>query len=66
MQGRGLVAERASDEHFIAVKRSSETCRSCLELEPELEARHIVSKVSAISTPSLLPSGESDTQFPHL
>ena len=37
-----------------------------LELELELEARHIVTKVSALSTPSLLPSGESDTQFLHL
>lgn len=37
-----------------------------LDLELELEARPVVSKVPAISTPSLLSSGEPEAQFPHL
>lgn len=59
MQSTELNAERAGDEHFADVKGHLGYVRDfprALRLELECEVRPVVSKVSAISIPSLLLS----------
>lgn len=60
MQGAGRGAERVGEEHVLGLTEAQrqQDWPTALELELELEARPVVSKVSAISSPSLLPSGE--------